>query len=141
MSLEHLEELTRKLGQRPHSEDDLRLPALLEEAPDGIIIIDQEGHFLKANARVVEIFGYSRAELVGRTLEMLLPEEKREVHVREHRPNFFQRPKGRAMGANMEIYGRHKDGRPIALDISITRVESDSGVLGAAYIRERNNAP
>lgn len=135
MSMEELEHLTEELGKSPSRAEDLMLPAILEEAPDGIVIIDQERRFLKANRSIVGLFGYSRGELLDQKLELIVPEEKRAIHV-EHIAMFFKHPKSRAMGVDMKIEGRHKDGRLIPLDISINVVEAKL-LCAIAYIRER----
>lgn len=133
MSLERLAELTKQLGQVPTKEEDFRLP-IIEEAPDGIIIIDETGAILAANKRVVEMFGYSRSELVSQRVGIFVPEAQRTAHD-EHLRRWFRTPEKRSMGIKLDIKGQRKDGTVMPLEISIAPLES-SKIFGMAFIRE-----
>jgi PAS domain S-box-containing protein len=109
--------------------------ALLEAAPDAMVIVGDDGRMLIVNRRAEEIFGYPREELVGRSVEILVPERSRRTHP-FHRAKFFTDPKVRPMGAGLELFGRRKDGSEFPVDISLAPLETDDGVLVSAAIRD-----
>jgi protein-histidine pros-kinase len=109
--------------------------ALLEAAPDAIVITDGQGRIVLANSQADSLFGYSRDELIGRGIELLLPERLRGVHV-QHRQGFVAEPRVRAMGAGLELFARHKDGREIPVEISLSPITTEEGVLVSAAIRD-----
>ena len=82
---------------------------LIESSPDGIVLVDQEGHIVLVNLQTERLFGYPRDELVGRTVETLIPERLRGRH-RGHRAGFMGHPQARPMGVGLELYGLRKDG-------------------------------
>ena len=108
---------------------------VLEHAPDGIIVINADGVILLANAHVMELFGYSRRELVGANIEVLVPEAQRIGHVTD-RNRYFAGPKKRPMGFGLRINGRRKNGDTIPVEISLGPIETDTGILAVAFIRE-----
>ena len=112
-----------------------RSRALLDSAPDAVIVVDPTGKIVLSNKQTSKILGYERDELLGKPVEMLLPEEFREVHV-EHRQTYNALPEGRPMGAGIDLYARRKDGTQVAVDISLSPVETDSGFLVFALLRD-----
>ena len=92
--------------------------ALLESASQAILSVDREGTIVLANQRAEEMFNYTRAELVGAKLEMLLPESKRGSHTRE-REEYFERPRVRPMGIGMELSARRRDGSEFLVEVSL----------------------
>src|ERR1043166_2556287 len=82
--------------------------ALLQTAPDGILCVDGEGRILILNAQIERMFGYPEAELIGQSLEILLPERFRKTHV-SHRLGYHSAPRTRPMGAGIELLGRRQD--------------------------------
>lgn len=109
--------------------------SLLDAAPDATIVVAEGGNIEFANAQVSETFGYTPEELVGRPVEVLLPQRFRDVHP-EHRLAFAARPRQRPMGAGLALFGLHKDGREFPVQISLSPVKTPDGTLVVAAIRD-----
>ena len=107
--------------------------ALLESASQAIISIDRGGRIVLANGRAEEIFGYTREELMGAGVEMLLPDSQRALHS-SHRDRYFDRPHARPMGIGMDLAGRRKDGSEVPVEVSLSYVEIDEGVFAIAFV-------
>jgi protein-histidine pros-kinase len=108
--------------------------SLLDALPDAIVIADTDGNIVDANVQAVGMFGYSRAELLGEPVEMLVPEDVRERHVGE-RVKYVQRPRVRPMGAGARLFARHKDGHKFEVEINIAPYQSPGGLLVVGAIR------
>ena len=115
------------------SED--RFRSLFEFSPDAIIVTDQEGKIAETNGQVEKFFGYSRGELLGETVEMLVPERFRHTHP-AHRRNYSSQARTRPMGIGLELYGRRKDGTEFPVDIMLSPVRTDGGELVLSVIRD-----
>lgn len=108
---------------------------LLESATDAMIIIDRGGQIVVANPTVERLFGHPRQELVGQSIEMLLPERFRHAH-QFQRTDYFVQPHARGMGAGMELLGLRKDGSEFFVDVSLSPLKTEQGLLVMATIHD-----
>ena len=108
---------------------------LLESAPDGIVVVNREGVIAQVNSQAERMFGYSRQELTGEPVEVLLPEQFRHIHA-GHRIGYFLKPGVRPMGAGLDLKGRRKDGSGFPVEISLSPIETEEGVLVISAIRD-----
>jgi PAS domain S-box-containing protein len=112
-----------------------RFRELLEAAPDAIIEVDREGRIVLVNAAAEDIFGYARAELLGQSVELLIPESARERHG-EHRACYWANPVKRPMGFGLVLLARRRDGTEFPVEISLSPVRIDDGFRVTAIIRD-----
>ncbi len=108
---------------------------LVECAPDGIILVDAHGRITLANARTEALLGYGRNELVGQLIEILVPEGVRARHPRL-RTSYATSPRTRPMGAGLSLFARRKDGSEMPVEISLSPLETEEGVLTCAVVRD-----
>ncbi len=123
----------------PLSGSDLAEPIfsdeLLEALPDAIIAVDQLGTIVKVNSQAQVLFGYTRGELIGQKVEILVPESFRPRH-HDHRQSFAETPKTRRMGADLDLYGRRRNGSEFPVEISLSPVSTKGGMVVLSAIRD-----
>lgn len=108
---------------------------LLDAAPDAMVVVGAEGEILHVNTRTEVIFGYTRAELVGAPIEVLVPERFRGAHPRG-RLAYLERPEPRPMAAGLELFGRRRDGAEFPAEISLAPCRSEHGLMVVAAVRD-----
>jgi PAS domain S-box-containing protein len=109
--------------------------SVLDAAPDAMIVIDDAGLIRFVNRQVSSLFGYSHDELVGRPVELLMPERFHSRHV-AHREHYRSSVRVRPMGVGLALFGRRKDGTEFPVEISLSPIEHEKGMLVAAAIRD-----
>ncbi|MCO5209257.1 MAG: ATP-binding protein [Caldilinea sp.] len=134
------EALTTEIADRRRAEANLRereerFETLLASASEAIVISDEKGTILLANARAEAMFGYTRAELTGQPVDVLVPRGVRAAHA-GHRTAFIERPHTRPMGGGLILSGLHKGGAILPLEISLSYVETSEGMLVMTFLTD-----
>ena len=111
------------------------LGKVLESAPDTVVIVDGEGLVLFASRQITALAGYLPEELLGRPIELLMPERFRKAHLL-HRGSYGRNAHTRPMGVDLELFALHKDGRELPVEISLSPIRDEGRLLIAAAIRD-----
>lgn len=112
-----------------------RFRGLLEAAPDAMVMIDDQGRIELVNRQTEQLFGYARTELVGQSIELLVPERFRAQHA-GHRSGYFHDPRARQMGANLDLSARCRDGSEFPVEISFGPVRIGERIYAVAAVRD-----
>ncbi len=112
-----------------------RFRGLLETVPDAIVMVNNTGRIVLINSQAEALFGYNRDEIIGKPIEILLPERFRQNHV-GHRTRYFGEPKTRTMGAGLELFACEKDGSEFPVEISLSPLSTDEGTFAMSAIRD-----
>jgi len=112
--------------------------AMLDAAPDAMVGVNSDGVIVMVNVQTEAVFGYTRDELLGRQIEILVPDRVRDVHP-DHRTRYFREPRTRPMGAGLDLAGRRADGTEFPAEISLSSIETEDGSLALAAIRDMSD--
>jgi len=113
----------------------LNAASLFESAPDAMMLVDRDGRIAAVNSKTEKMFGYRGEELVGESVEKLMPERFRNGH-NALRPPYSTAPQSQSLGAGLELFGRHRDGHEFPVEVSSAPLETESGVLISSVIRD-----
>ena len=132
--------LGRDITVRTQTEEALRRSeatsrAFLESASEGIVVVDTGGRILLVNAKTEEMFGYSRDELIGQPVELLVPPRHRHTHV-VHRDTYMRSPRARSMGRGLDLAGVKKGGADFPVEVSLSYVTTDEGTHAIAFVTD-----
>lgn len=130
----------RDITERKRNDEALRasremFQRLFENAPDGIVVVDNSGNIVQVNTQIERLFRYDRESLLGQPIEKLLPERYRGRHV-QHRDSYFAAPRARPMGAGGQLFGLRSDGSEFPVDIMLSPVGGEEGALVLGVVRD-----
>ena len=109
--------------------------AILEAIPDAVAVVNQHGVIIQVNSQTECLFDYTRDELIGQKIEILVPERQRGQHDR-HREQFHAQPKIRRMGSGLDLYGRRRDGSEFPVEISLSPISTNGSTIVLSVIRD-----
>ncbi|NGY58009.1 PAS domain S-box protein [Lentzea sp. NEAU-D13] len=125
--------IARDVTERIKAEQ--RFRQLVLAAPDAMLIVDEHGTIALVNEQTERLFGYGREDLVGQSIELLIPARLRETHV-GHRQRYLKDPRHRRMGTGIELAGLRRDGSQIPVEISLAPLDTEQGTMVSAAIRD-----
>jgi len=109
--------------------------SILEAIPDAVVAVNQRGLILQVNSQTESLFGYTRDEMIGQNVDMLVPDRQRATH-HQHRADYHAHPKIRRMGSGLDLYGRRRDGSEFPVEISLSPVSTANGAMVLSVIRD-----
>jgi PAS domain S-box-containing protein len=118
-----------------HLAETLLSPLILEAIPDAVVAVNEHGLIIQVNSQTENLFGYTRDELIGQSVEMLVPERQRTPH-QQHRGDFHVKPKIRRMGSGLDLHGRRRDGSEFPVEISLSPVATGNRAMVLSVIRD-----
>jgi len=125
---------SRESGPKTVAET-LLSPSILEAIPDAVAAVNQQGVIIQVNSQTETLFGYTRDELIGQRVEILVPDRQRPQH-HLHREHFHQQPKIRRMGSGLDLCGRRRDGSEFPVEISLSPVATNGEMIVLSVIRD-----
>jgi len=126
-------QIRREIFERRQTEE--KFHGLFESAPDAVILSDSGGQIVLVNAQTEKSFGYARGELIGQSIDMLIPERFHDRH-HHHRAGYIAAPRTRMMDMGLELFARRKNGSEFPVDISLSPITTEDGVLVVSEIRD-----
>jgi len=125
----------RNIAQHGQEESEATTRALFQAAAQAIFVVDQGGRIVMANPATEKMLGYAESELIGQSVELLVPENLRSGHV-SHRTGYFRDPQTRPMGFGLDLQARRKDGSVIDVEIGLSYIQSATGTLAVAFLSD-----
>lgn len=125
----------RKKAEMQIKESEGKFRALLDSAPDSMVIVGRDGKILMVNIQTEKLFGWTKDEMLGKEVELLIPNRFHQIHP-QHRTNFFADPKVRGMGVGLELFGQKKNGEEFPVEISLSPLKTNEGIIVSAAIRD-----
>ncbi len=116
-------------------ERDVLLREIFSASPDAIIVIDESHCIVQTSPAVTTLFGYEPDELIGQSIDVLVPDSRRDLHG-DHLRRFFESPHPREMGVGLDLAGRRNDGAELPIDVSLTPVKVGGDLYVAAFVRD-----
>jgi PAS domain S-box-containing protein len=123
--------ICRDITESKRAEERFRLA--VESAPSAMLMVDDKGQIVLANVQAERLFGYSKQELLGRSIEMLVPSRFRGRHP-QHRSEFHAAPRSRPMGVDRELFAVRKDGTEVPVEIGLNPIQTDEGAFVLAAV-------
>src|SRR5262249_35877676 len=123
------------LQARRDEERDRELRLLLESAAQGVVSVDAQGLIVMANRALESMFGWEPGELIGESIEQLVPESARDAH-RQHRTEYFASPRPRSMGIALDLVGRRKDGTTFPIEVSLNPIATPGGGHAIGFVTD-----
>ncbi|WP_416304991.1 PAS domain S-box protein [Neptunicella sp. SCSIO 80796] len=127
--------LTRQRANLALRRSESKFRSLLDSAPDAIIIVNSHGDIVLTNNHTFACLGYSKQELLGQSIDNLLPQRFRQHHS-QHRNQYLSKPVVRQMGSGLELFALHKNGQEIPVEISLSPIESEDETLVISIVRD-----
>ena len=109
--------------------------SIMEAVPDAVVAVNQQGVIIQINSQTEALFGYTRDEMIGQSVDMLVPERQRGAH-HGHRTDYYARPKIRRMGSGLDLHGKRRDGSEFPVEISLSPVATGNGAMVLSVIRD-----
>jgi PAS domain S-box-containing protein len=125
----------RIVAEQKKEESESTARALFQSAAQAILIVDQAGRLVMANPATEKMLGYAENELIGKHIEVLVPDAVRERHI-AHRNGYFASPQSRPMGLGMDLQARRKDGTTFDAEISLSYIQRAEGTLAVAFVSD-----
>jgi PAS domain S-box-containing protein len=115
--------------------DEQDLGSLFDAAPDATLLVNTDGRIERLNVQAERLFGYQREELLGQPIELLIPQRFRNIH-RNHRREFANNPRVRAMGGSLDLHARHSNGSEFPIDVNLSPIQLQGRMVISASIRD-----
>lgn len=131
----YLEQVARRRAEDALKQSQVLFEQLFEASPYGVLVVDSDGLITRVNAQTEKMFGYPRSELIGKAVEILVPDRLRAAHVRS-RHDYHDNPRMRTMDIGLELFAKRKDGSEFPAEIMLNPVETQDGPIVFTVVRD-----